>query len=112
MPQASIGLSREDQRGGKAAGREVTRFPGAYRTRREAAEYLQARGYPTSFSTLQKLCALGEGPEPAAWWGARPLYTDEGLDAWAAARCRRPAASLPQLAAESAERRAPKPKAE
>jgi hypothetical protein len=86
--QSSTGLSREERPGG-AAGRKVARLPDAYRTRREAAEFLQARGYPISFSTLTKLCALGEGPDPAAWWGARPLYTDAGLDAWAETRCRR-----------------------
>ena len=47
----------------------------------------RARGYPVSYSTLTKVCALGEGPEPAAWWGTRPLYTDGGLDAWAETRC-------------------------
>jgi hypothetical protein len=71
----------------------VPRLPGAYRTRREAAEYLQSRGYPISFSTLTKLCAIGEGPEPAVWWGPRPLYTDEILDAWAEARSRKPEAA-------------------
>jgi hypothetical protein len=75
--------------GGEARRRaEISRLPDAYRTRREAAEYLQAHGYPISFSTLTKLCALGEGPEPAAWWGLRPLYTDPVLDLWAESRCR------------------------
>jgi hypothetical protein len=85
MSATSTGLSR-DARRGRA---RPAKLPGAYRTRHEAAEYLQARGYPISFSTLTKLCALGEGPEPAAWWGSRPLYTDPILDAWAKARCRR-----------------------
>jgi hypothetical protein len=85
MSVTSTGLSRDERRGRT----RPTKLPGAYRTRHEAAEHLQSRGYPISFSTLTKLCALGEGPEPAAWWGSRPLYTDPILDAWAEARCRR-----------------------
>jgi hypothetical protein len=95
MSQASTGLSRDEKRTG--TGREVAKFPGAYRTRREACDYLQARGYPIAFSTLQKLCALGEGPEPAAWWGQRPLYTDPGLDTWAEARCRRTPSAVEEV---------------
>jgi hypothetical protein len=83
MSIAGTGLSGDDGR------RRPPKFPDAYRTRHEAAEYLQSRGYPLSFSTLTKLCALGEGPDPAAWWGYRPLYTDAGLDAWAENRSRR-----------------------
>ncbi|HZV04173.1 MAG TPA: hypothetical protein VE999_03695 [Gemmataceae bacterium] len=65
------------------------KLPGAYMTRHEAADYLQSRGYPESFSTLTKRCALGEGPEPTSWWGSRPLYTQQVLDGWAERRCRR-----------------------
>jgi hypothetical protein len=67
----------------RARAKVVPRLPGAYRTRRQAAEYLQSRGYPISFSTLTKLCATGEGPEPAAWWSSRPRYTEPMLDTWA-----------------------------
>jgi hypothetical protein len=81
---SSSGLSREERSRAR-----TPKLPGAYRTRHESAEYLQSRGYPLSYSTLTKLCALGEGPEPAAWWGSRPLYTEQGLDAWAEARSRR-----------------------
>jgi hypothetical protein len=69
---------------------KLERFPDAYRTRHEAAAYLKARGYPLSYSTLTKLCALGEGPAPAAWW---PLYSDKMLDAWAKGRSRKPGAA-------------------
>jgi hypothetical protein len=56
-------------------------------TRQQAADYIRDElGRPMSFSTLTKLCALGEGPEPAAWWGRRPLYSRDGLRAWADAR--------------------------
>jgi hypothetical protein len=67
---------------------DASRPPGRYRTRREAVAYLRSRGYPLSFSTLAKLCALGKGPTPAGWWGSRPLYMEEGLNSWAEARCR------------------------
>jgi hypothetical protein len=83
---SSTGLGREEHKRARA---ETPKLPGAYRTRQEAASYLRSRGYPLSFSTLTKLCALGEGPAPAAWWGSRPLYTDAMLDTWAEARCRR-----------------------
>jgi hypothetical protein len=83
---SNTGLGREERKRDQAKAPKLT---GAYRTRREAASYLQSRGYPISYSTLTKVCALGEGPEPAKWWGARPLYTDQGLDAWAEARSHR-----------------------
>jgi hypothetical protein len=58
-------------------------------TRREAARYVNDElGHPLSFSTLTKLCALGEGPLVARWWGRRPLYERNSLRAWAATRGR------------------------
>jgi hypothetical protein len=83
---SSAGLGREQR---KRAQAKPPKLPGAYMTRRETADYLQSRGYPMSYSTLTKLCALGEGPEPATWWGPRPLYTEPMADAWAEARSRR-----------------------
>jgi hypothetical protein len=88
---------------------KVQKLPGAYRVRREASEYLQSRGFPVSFSTLNKLCALGEGPEPAVWWGSRPLYTDPTLDAWAEARSRTHAKTTKQLTENGPSRRADHP---
>jgi hypothetical protein len=82
---SSTGLGREERKRDQA---KAPKLPGAYRTRREAAEYLRSRGYPLSFSTLTKLCALKKGPSPARVWGRRELYTDPMLDAWAEARCR------------------------
>jgi hypothetical protein len=83
MSQTSTGLSREEKRTG-------TRPPkpaGALLTRRELAEYLtEVRGRPTSFSTLNKLCALGEGPPVHEWWGPFALYAQEDGDAWSDAR--------------------------
>jgi hypothetical protein len=83
---SSTGLGREER---KRAHAEAPKLPGAFMTRKEAADYLRSREYPLSFSTLTKLCALGEGPPPAIMWGKRPLYTDPMLDAWAEARSRR-----------------------
>jgi hypothetical protein len=58
-------------------------------TRLESAEYISKElGRPLSFSTLQKLCAWGEGPTVAAWWGRRPLYSRNNLHAWVDARSR------------------------
>jgi hypothetical protein len=76
-------------------------------TRELAVAYLQNElGVPISFSTVTKKCALGEGPEPACWWGRRPLYTREGLCAWAEARLTRgPTADLSAVAAKGVEGR-------
>jgi hypothetical protein len=60
-------------------------------TRREAAHYVNDElGHPLSFSTLTKLCALGEGPAVARRWGRRPLYERNSLREWVATRGRRP----------------------
>jgi hypothetical protein len=59
-------------------------------TRAEAAEFVAVElGFPLSFSTLEKLCALREGPPVARWWGRRPLYARNDLKAWAEARSRK-----------------------
>jgi hypothetical protein len=60
-----------------------------YLTRRQGAEYIrQELGIPLSFSTAEKLGALGEFAQPAMWWGRRPLYTRDGLREWVAGRAR------------------------
>jgi hypothetical protein len=47
---------------------------GEFLTRRQAADFIRGvLGRPMSFSTAQKLAALGEFAEPAVWWGRRPL---------------------------------------
>jgi hypothetical protein len=59
-------------------------------TRHEAADYVRHElGRPLSFSTLTKLCALGEGPPVADYWGRRPLYSRNGLREWAENRGRK-----------------------
>ena len=63
---------------------------GEFLTRRQAADFIRDQlGRPMSFSTAQKLAALGEFAEPVMWWGRRPLYDRETLRAWAEARSRR-----------------------
>jgi hypothetical protein len=53
-------------------------------TRRQLAEFLQGLGYPVSVSRLNKACApaINTGPQPATWFGRRPLYTAESGIAW------------------------------
>jgi hypothetical protein len=53
-------------------------------TRRQLAEFLQGLGYPVSLSRLNKACApaINTGPQPATWFGRRPLYTAESGIAW------------------------------
>jgi len=60
-------------------------------TRRQLAEFLRARGYPISLSTLNKLAmaAVNAGPPVACWWGARALYNPAAALAWAEARTTR-----------------------
>jgi hypothetical protein len=66
------------------------RSEGEYLTRRQAADYIRdLLGRPMSFSTASKLAALGEFAPPVLWWGRRPLYTRDGLRAWAEGRSRR-----------------------
>ena len=50
---------------------QSTKPPEALLTRKELAGYISNElGRPMSFSTLTKLCALGEGPPVYEWWGA------------------------------------------
>ena len=53
--------------------------------RREASEYLKARGFPVAVATLNKLACVGGGPAFQTF-GRIPLYKPQDLDAWAAAR--------------------------
>ncbi len=64
--------------------------PEALLTRKELADYITNElGRPISFSTLTKLCALGEGPPVHEWWSRFPLYRREDGKAWADARARK-----------------------
>jgi hypothetical protein len=57
-------------------------------TRREAAEFLTARGFRISTSNLAKLCspAIGGGPPSCGRWGRDCLYLPSELLAWAKRR--------------------------
>ena len=60
-----------------------------YRPRREAAQFLTDRGYPTAQRTLEKLACVGGGPIYQLF-GRRALYTDDNLIAWAESRTSAP----------------------
>jgi hypothetical protein len=69
---------------------QPTKPPEALLTRKELAGYISSElGRPMSFSTLTKLCALGEGPPVYEWWGRFPLYRRQDGKAWADARARK-----------------------
>jgi hypothetical protein len=59
-------------------------------TRRELASFLTENGYPTSPSTLAKLCmpSRDEGPPSEGRWGNRDLYRPDRALAWAKRRFR------------------------
>ena len=53
--------------------------------RKEAASFLTSHGYRTAPATLAKLACLGGGPVFESF-GRRPLYREDDLLAWAAAK--------------------------
>ena len=57
-----------------------------YLNRREAAEYLRARGIPCSPATLAKRACVGGGPQMCLFGSSRVLYRPCDLDQWADAR--------------------------
>jgi hypothetical protein len=59
-------------------------------TRRQAAQYLAANGYPITERYFEKLCVPGSdlGPKIDCWFGNRALYLPADLISWAQARCR------------------------
>jgi hypothetical protein len=59
-------------------------------TRQQAPEFLTAIGFPISKRYFEKLCVPsgGQGPRVDAWFGARALYLESDLRAWAESRCR------------------------
>jgi len=50
--------------------------------RKEAAQFLTARGYRTAHATLAKLACIGGGPVFQSF-GRKPLYREADLLAWA-----------------------------
>lgn len=59
------------------------------KSRREAAQYLNNKGIPTTESTLATLASRGGGPAFSKF-GARALYSADDLDAWVDAKLSRP----------------------
>jgi hypothetical protein len=57
-------------------------------TRQELAEFLSARGFKISRSTLAKLAMRKAGPPPDGFWGTRLLYDPSKALRWAQARFR------------------------
>jgi hypothetical protein len=53
--------------------------------RRQAADFLTARGYRTAPATLAKLACIGGGPMFESF-GRKPLYREADLLAWARAK--------------------------
>ena len=68
-----------------------------YRNRREAADYLTARGLPTSWRTLQKLATVGGGPLYRIY-GRIAVYTDPDLDTYAEGKMSAPRHSTSEAA--------------
>jgi hypothetical protein len=61
-------------------------------TREKAVLFLnEVLGIPQSKSTADKRAALGEFAEPEGYWDRRPLYSEQGLRAYAAKYFRRTA---------------------
>jgi hypothetical protein len=56
-----------------------------YLTRKEASEYLQARGLPISYATLHKYAAFGGGPAYCII-GRHAVYRRDELTAWIEAK--------------------------
>jgi hypothetical protein len=58
-----------------------------YLSRREASNYLKARGVPCAATTLSKMVTVGGGP-PVCRFGRVPLYRPVDLDRWIEQRMR------------------------
>jgi len=64
-------------------------------TRRQAAEWLTAKGYPTAKTTLDKLATIGGSPTYRIF-GNRAIYTTADLLEWAEARLSAPVENTAQ----------------
>jgi hypothetical protein len=68
--------------------------------RREAADYLTARGLRISKNTLQKFVTTGGGPAYRRF-GLRAVYTKADLDLWVSEKLTAPRFSTSQSAPEA-----------
>jgi hypothetical protein len=55
-------------------------------TRRGAVQFLNDRGLPVKFSTINKLSMLGVGPKPDLYYGRRELFLVRTIEQWAQER--------------------------
>jgi hypothetical protein len=60
-------------------------------TKKQAAEFLSANGFPITKRQFEKLSlpSAADPPRVEAWWGDRALYTQDELLRWARARLRK-----------------------
>src|SRR5262245_1230543 len=56
-----------------------------YLTRKEATAYCRANGLNCGEALLSQVAITGQGPL-FRYWGRRPIYTEEDLDAWIESR--------------------------
>lgn len=52
-----------------------------YLNRKQASEYIQAKGLPCAKKTLERLASVGGGPNYQRF-GGRVVYTTEDLESW------------------------------
>lgn len=68
-----------------------------YLDRPGAADYINAKGLPTTAGTLRKYATVGGGPKFHKF-GRNVVYAPADLDAWIASRLSPPMASTSELA--------------
>jgi hypothetical protein len=58
-------------------------------TRKQALEFIRARGFPISEAYFSKLCLPSRktGPAIERWFGGKPLYASPALLSWCESRC-------------------------
>jgi len=78
----------------------TTQIDSRYLDRREAAEYLAARGLRVAKNTLQKFATIGGGPAYRRF-GGRVVYLSSDLDNWIAAKLSAPRHSSSDAKAKS-----------
>jgi hypothetical protein len=52
-------------------------------TRRGAVQFLNDKGLPVRFSTINKMSMLGRGPKPDLFYGRRELFLVQTIERWA-----------------------------
>ena len=52
-------------------------------TRRGAVQFLNERGLPVKFSTINKMSMMGTGPKHDLYYGRRELFLVQTIERWA-----------------------------